>query len=150
MISITFTSLYIKQFVTGCNPEFAWCATTPRVNMFIFFGSLITVLGFSYPLVQINLDILFSKILGNIKQANVYTLMIIFIFRQGTLQSHMIICGEVLTIFCPLLFTKVYTASGPTYLWQFEIVVISISILLWLFFYKRMIGKSKRMAQTTS
>ncbi|KAI6189704.1 hypothetical protein M3Y97_00037600 [Aphelenchoides bicaudatus] len=116
----------------GCKPEFKWCAETPRVNMYVFLGSLITVLGFSFPLCEINLNILFSKILGNIK--------------QGTLQSLMIISGEILTIFGPILFTKVYTASGPTHLWQFEIFVLSISIVLWLIFYRRMIGKSKRLA----
>ncbi|KAI6228755.1 Major facilitator superfamily domain-containing protein 8 [Aphelenchoides fujianensis] len=36
--------------LVGCNPEFAWCATTPRVNMWLFLGSLITTIGFAMPL----------------------------------------------------------------------------------------------------
>lgn len=52
---------------TGCNPSFKWCGETPAVNMIVFLGSLIIVLGFALPLCHINLDILFSKILGNIR-----------------------------------------------------------------------------------
>lgn len=52
---------------TGCDLDKAWCATTPRVHAGVFLGSLITVLGFAIPVLQINLDILYSKILGDIR-----------------------------------------------------------------------------------
>ncbi|KAI6230693.1 hypothetical protein M3Y99_01030400 [Aphelenchoides fujianensis] len=118
--------------LVGCNPEFAWCATTPRVNMWLFLGSLITTIGFAMPLSQINLDLLFSKVLGDIK--------------QGTMQGSMIVAGELMSIVGPIALTRVYTASGPTYIWQFEIAVIISSLVLWLVFYGRMVGKSQRLA----
>ncbi|KAI6177485.1 hypothetical protein M3Y97_00912800 [Aphelenchoides bicaudatus] len=115
----------------GCKPEFKWCAETPRVNMYLFLGSLIIVLGMAVPLCEINLNILASKVLGNIK--------------QGTLQSFMNISADILTIFSPILFTKVYTLSGPKYLWLLQIGILSISLILWLICFKRMVGKSERL-----
>lgn len=56
---------------TGCNPAFRWCAQTPAVNMEFFLGSLILVMGFAMPICHINLDILFSKVLGDIRQVPV-------------------------------------------------------------------------------
>ncbi|CAD5224634.1 unnamed protein product [Bursaphelenchus okinawaensis] len=117
---------------TGCNPAFAWCAETPAVNMYVFLGSLIVVLGFALPLCLINLDILFSKILGNI--------------RQGTMQGVFIVSGECLNVIGPIALTRLYTWKGPKPIWQFEVIFILLCFLLWIIFYKRMIGHSKRVA----
>ncbi|CAD5231831.1 unnamed protein product [Bursaphelenchus xylophilus] len=116
----------------GCNPAFAWCADTPAVNMIVFLGSLIVVLGFALPLCLINLDILFSKVLGNI--------------RQGTMQGLFIVSGECLNIIGPIFLTRVYTYKGPRPIWIFEIIFIVICFFLWIIFYNRMIGHSKRVA----
>jgi hypothetical protein len=76
---ITYPWSFIKETIPykvnvtdeiGCKREFEWCGTTPRVNMWIFLISLISVLGFAIPLCQINLDVLFSKVLGNIKSVD--------------------------------------------------------------------------------
>lgn len=58
-----------KNFSLGCSPNFDWCATTPAVNMYLFLSLIILTLGIALPLSSINLDILFSKILGcSVKQ----------------------------------------------------------------------------------
>ncbi|KAI6213749.1 hypothetical protein M3Y94_00188200 [Aphelenchoides besseyi] len=126
------SSAAVQYEPVGCNPDFKWCATTPKVNMWLFLGSLITTLGMALPISQINLDVLFSKILGQMK--------------QGTMQGWFIVSGEVISIIGPIALSKIYTLTGPTYIWQFEIAMIIVSIVLWLFFYKRMVGKSKRLA----
>lgn len=65
--------------------------------------------------------------------------------RQGTLQGLMIVSGEFISIIGPLALTKVYTLSGPIWIWLFEITAIISGILLWLFNYRRMIGKTRRL-----
>lgn len=74
--------------VLGCPHRFSWCAWTPAVNMPLFLGSLILSLGVAIPLGQINLDILYSKVLSGIK--------------QGTMQGVFIACGDGLSIILPL------------------------------------------------
>uniref|UniRef100_A0A183CR13 MFS domain-containing protein n=1 Tax=Globodera pallida TaxID=36090 RepID=A0A183CR13_GLOPA len=54
----------------GCPQRFRWCETTTLVNMPIFMGSLVLALGVALPVLHINLDILYSKVLGNIRQVD--------------------------------------------------------------------------------
>lgn len=77
--------------IVGCNTNFEWCETTPKVNIFIFNAALIIALGIGLPLVQINLDVLYSKVLGPIK--------------QGTLQGIFVATAQILNIFGPLGFS---------------------------------------------
>ncbi|KAH7702216.1 Protein W03C9.6 [Aphelenchoides avenae] len=114
----------------GCHREYEWCATTPRVNMFLYYGSTLLGFGIAIPLCMLNLDILYSKVLGPIP--------------QGTMQGWYIACGEVLNIFGPVILSKVYTLTGPVHLWQFQIAVVSTCIFLWFFFYKRMVSITQR------
>uniref|UniRef100_A0A915D658 Uncharacterized protein n=1 Tax=Ditylenchus dipsaci TaxID=166011 RepID=A0A915D658_9BILA len=115
----------------GCPRRFEWCATTPSINMNVFIGSIVAALGIALPLSQINLDILFSKILGRIK--------------QGTMQGLFLVCGDGLNIVLPVVLSEVYMMSGPTYIWQFVMGMITSCVLLWMIFYKRMISNTKRL-----
>lgn len=85
------------------------------------------------PLIQINLDILYSKVLGPIK--------------QGTLQGVFIACAQILNVVGPLTFSYLYTLYGPRILWGLEIGVCSFAIVLFIFFYPRMIPWSERVAE---
>ena len=80
-----------KIEIVGCNTKFEWCETTPKVNIYIFNTALIMALGIGLPLVQINLDVLYSKVLGPIK--------------QGTLQGIFVATAQILNIFGPLFFS---------------------------------------------
>ncbi|KAI1705083.1 major facilitator superfamily domain-containing protein [Ditylenchus destructor] len=115
----------------GCPKDYAWCATTPAVNMYIFLGSIIVTLGMAVPLVQINLDILFSKVLGKMK--------------QGTMQGVFIACGDGLNIILPIIISEVYVLTGPTHIWEAIMVMLSLCLCLWFVFYKRMISNTRRM-----
>ncbi|KAI1710004.1 major facilitator superfamily domain-containing protein [Ditylenchus destructor] len=107
----------------GCPRQYNWCATTPSVNMYMFLGSIILTLGVAVPLVNINLDILFSKILGKMK--------------QGTMQGIFIACGEGLTIILPIIISEVYVLSGPSHIWKTIIGLIAACLILWFIFYPR-------------
>uniref|UniRef100_A0A914CVG1 Uncharacterized protein n=1 Tax=Acrobeloides nanus TaxID=290746 RepID=A0A914CVG1_9BILA len=74
--------------MVGCPRSYDWCATTPRTNEVIFIGSIIIALGVAFPITDISLDILFSKILGPI--------------QQGTMQGIYSGCGVGLQIIGPI------------------------------------------------
>ena len=67
MLNSTSSSNSTIEYV-GCPLDYKWCATTPRINVIIFYAGTIISLGVGFPLTGISLDILFSKILGPIQQ----------------------------------------------------------------------------------
>ncbi|CAD5221073.1 unnamed protein product [Bursaphelenchus okinawaensis] len=112
----------------GCSSRFTWCATTPAVNQWVYLITMCSCFSIAIPLMMLNLDILYSKVLGNIK--------------QGAMQGLFLVFGECVNIIGPLIFTTVYEWSGPTYLWQFNIVTISAILFLWFKCYDRMVAAS--------
>lgn len=85
------------------------------------------------PLMHLNLDILYSKILGNIK--------------QGTMQGAFIICGDILQVIGPVVITQVYKTHGVKPIWVAIIGTMFVILSLWLVFYRRMISSTRRMQQ---
>uniref|UniRef100_A0AC34GVG6 Major facilitator superfamily (MFS) profile domain-containing protein n=1 Tax=Panagrolaimus sp. ES5 TaxID=591445 RepID=A0AC34GVG6_9BILA len=77
--------------LVGCKISYKWCEKTPRINLAIFGTSIVFFLGIGIPLLSINLDILYSKVLGPIK--------------QGVLQGIFLSCGEIINIFGPIIVT---------------------------------------------
>uniref|UniRef100_A0A914DZY2 Major facilitator superfamily (MFS) profile domain-containing protein n=1 Tax=Acrobeloides nanus TaxID=290746 RepID=A0A914DZY2_9BILA len=118
---------------TGCNVNYKWCAETPSVNVWVYSIAQVLCMGFGMPLVTINLDILYSKILGPIK--------------QGTMQGIFMVCGEVLNIAGPIAMSNVYTSSGPRYIWLAEMLVLSSGVILWVVFFRRMVSFSQKIAE---
>lgn len=55
----------------GCNRQFTWCEDTPAMNAFVFMIYATLLHGIAFPFVMLNLDTIFSKILGPIKQASI-------------------------------------------------------------------------------
>ncbi|TKR69380.1 hypothetical protein L596_021549 [Steinernema carpocapsae] len=103
---------------------YSWCDTTPAINFWVYYVSNI-ILGTGMPIMMINLDILFSKLLGNIK--------------QGTMQGIFMISGDVVNIVGPIILSTVYETSGPTYIWMFLIICTSACGLMWILMYRRMV-----------
>lgn len=112
--------------IVGCRLEFTWCQTTPQIDFPIFAVSTIVAMGLGFPLVTINLDVLYSKVLGPIK--------------QGTLQGIFIGVAQIMNIVGPMLFAKLYTAYGPKVLWTIEIFACAIDLALLLVFYRKLIS----------
>uniref|UniRef100_A0AC34FHE0 Major facilitator superfamily (MFS) profile domain-containing protein n=1 Tax=Panagrolaimus sp. ES5 TaxID=591445 RepID=A0AC34FHE0_9BILA len=121
----------IKKELVGCSINYEWCENTPRVNVFLYNIALVFAMGIGMPISQINLDILYSKVLGPIK--------------QGVLQGIFHATGQILHIVGPVIFTKVYSVSGPRYLWFFEILVSCLCIFVFLIYYQRLVPFSKRV-----
>uniref|UniRef100_A0A914QEF0 Major facilitator superfamily (MFS) profile domain-containing protein n=1 Tax=Panagrolaimus davidi TaxID=227884 RepID=A0A914QEF0_9BILA len=121
----------LKKELVGCNINYEWCENTPRVNVYLYNIALVFAMGIGMPISQINLDILYSKVLGPIK--------------QGVLQGIFHATGQILHIIGPVIFTKVYSVSGPRYLWFFEILVSCCCIFVFLINYQRLVPFSKRV-----
>ena len=71
--------------VTGCPAHYEWCGTTTksvnlakmmkkwiykcfRPNVWVYVATWVLAGGMAMPMLRLNLDILYSKVLGNIKQ----------------------------------------------------------------------------------
>jgi MFS family permease len=118
-----------KIDIVGCNPEFLWCETTPRVNVWLYNIISVIAIGVGLPLIHINLDILYSKVLGPIK--------------QGTLQGVFVATGQILNVVGPVIFSQLYTLYGPKILWGLEIIVCITALAMFFIFYSRVIPWSE-------
>ncbi|KAI1705080.1 YEATS family domain-containing protein [Ditylenchus destructor] len=87
----------IQDLLRGCPRRFEWCATTKRIYMPVFSISYILAFGAAYPISLLNLDTLYSKILGPIK--------------QGTMQGIFIACGDGLNIALPVILSTLSTPN---------------------------------------
>ncbi|CAD5223297.1 unnamed protein product [Bursaphelenchus okinawaensis] len=114
----------------GCSERFDWCATTPLINEWVYCIGKVLLLGTGFPLTMLNLDVLYSKVLGNIK--------------QGTMQGIFLCSGEVLTIIGPVILTSIYEVTGPKYIWQMNIITLASILILWIVYYNRMISATRR------
>ncbi|KAH7724811.1 Protein W03C9.6, partial [Aphelenchoides avenae] len=84
-----FLSQKISDRAPQCTQKFAWCATTPAANMILYFVAFCFAMGTANPLIQINLDTLYSKVLGPIP--------------QGTMQAASTVGADVIAIFGPII-----------------------------------------------
>uniref|UniRef100_A0A914DCW0 Uncharacterized protein n=1 Tax=Acrobeloides nanus TaxID=290746 RepID=A0A914DCW0_9BILA len=110
----------------GCNPSYKWCSTTPAVNVWVYHIMLLLFLGLGMPILNVNLDIVFAKILGPIK--------------QGTMHGWFLAVGNSINIFGPLVVSRVYVASGPRYIWLFIICGIFMAFIALVLFYRRLVS----------
>uniref|UniRef100_A0A914Q235 MFS transporter n=1 Tax=Panagrolaimus davidi TaxID=227884 RepID=A0A914Q235_9BILA len=125
------SALNVTGELVGCNIAYSWCESTKRINFIVFAIFAILAIGLAMPISNINLDILYSKVLGPIKQG----------VWQGILQAS----GQLINIVGPILVTLLYTVSGPFWLWLFELIVTGICIIMLLVFYPRLISYSVRV-----
>ena len=63
------------------------------INIFIYLGAMILVQGIAMPLSMLNLDVLYSRLLGQIK--------------QGTMQGLFVAIGDCLNLGGPILMTSI-------------------------------------------
>lgn len=56
----------------GCPRHYTWCATTTKPNMPMYIITQTLAIGMSMPILRVNLDSLYSKMLGTIKQPCTY------------------------------------------------------------------------------
>ncbi|KAI6170935.1 hypothetical protein M3Y97_01106300 [Aphelenchoides bicaudatus] len=115
----------------GCKEAMTWCETTPAINVYIYCVAEIVCLGFSLPMMALNLEILYATVLGGIK--------------QGTMQGIFVVSGDLLHILGPVVLATLYETSGPTAVWIVMIASNGLVLVIWIIFYKRMIPYSKML-----
>ncbi|KAI1720642.1 major facilitator superfamily domain-containing protein [Ditylenchus destructor] len=123
----------------GCKPSFRWCKNTPAVDIYVYHIALVICMGIAIPLSNTNLDVLYSKILGPIK--------------QGTMQGMFAAVGDVVNVFAPIAVSQVYTFFGPRPVWIYELGVLGICIVVWCFGYSRIVPfkrKNSTIVQTST
>nr|CAD2161039.1 unnamed protein product [Meloidogyne enterolobii] len=90
----------------GCPSHYEWCGTTTKPNMPLYLTALIISIGTALPIVKMNLDIIYSKILGNIK--------------QGVMQGIFFVCQTVLEFLGgPIAVSWIFEKYGPRPIWEF-------------------------------
>ncbi|KAI1700990.1 major facilitator superfamily domain-containing protein [Ditylenchus destructor] len=141
----------------GCDTDkFAWCEDLRPVNVVLYYATYIPVieaikwiaklrqferqfewgftqeekrhykrLGLAFSIQSIALNTLFSKIIGPRWQST----------QQGIMQ----VAGSVARLIGPIMVTQLYTSFGPNMTWNMEILVIAITLISWLIFYRRMV-----------
>ncbi|CAP33863.1 Protein CBG15681 [Caenorhabditis briggsae] len=109
----------------GCNPEkYRWCGYTKDVNFWIYASMYGIVLAACFPIVNISMNTLFSKILGA--------------RRQGTMQGIMLMAGSFARTVGPILVSWIFQEWGPEPIWGIEILTLSVTAIFWIIFYRRM------------
>uniref|UniRef100_A0A1I8BP39 MFS domain-containing protein n=1 Tax=Meloidogyne hapla TaxID=6305 RepID=A0A1I8BP39_MELHA len=110
----------------GCNTDkFNWCQSTGQVNVWLYFISYVVFIGLAFPILNIAMNTLFSHIIGP--------------RRQGTQQGFFQISGSVARMLGPILMSTLYTIYGPKMAWSMELLIIGITTILWIIFYRRMV-----------
>ncbi|KAF7635242.1 hypothetical protein Mgra_00005357 [Meloidogyne graminicola] len=118
----------------GCPFNYNWCKTTTKPNILLYIISFVLSTGMAIPILRMNLDILYSKILGNIK--------------QGIMQGFFVVCQGIIEILGgSIAVSWVFEKSGPKHIWEFICFQLILCLFCWIIFYKRMISKNQNRWQ---
>uniref|UniRef100_A0A914W4D4 Major facilitator superfamily (MFS) profile domain-containing protein n=1 Tax=Plectus sambesii TaxID=2011161 RepID=A0A914W4D4_9BILA len=109
----------------GCKADYTWCATTHRVPMFLYTSAFVLCFSLIFPICNVSMNTLYSKILGP--------------RRQGTMQGLLLLAGSSARTVGPIFVAYLFDNYGPSVMWTMELIELSITILAWLILYKRMI-----------
>uniref|UniRef100_A0A914DF79 Major facilitator superfamily (MFS) profile domain-containing protein n=1 Tax=Acrobeloides nanus TaxID=290746 RepID=A0A914DF79_9BILA len=112
--------------IIGCyKSEYSWCSYTHQVPLLAYILGNIFLQSFAFPVALTPMAILYSKILGS--------------RRQGTMTGILFMSGSIARIIGPILISTMFEHYGPEATWGMQIGVISITILLWIIFYSKIV-----------
>uniref|UniRef100_A0A7E4VZJ1 MFS domain-containing protein n=1 Tax=Panagrellus redivivus TaxID=6233 RepID=A0A7E4VZJ1_PANRE len=112
--------------LAGCNTDyFSWCHDLSPINVWVFYGSFVLILGICYSTFNISLNTLFSKIIGPRPQAA----------QQGWLQ----VSGGAAKFVGPIIISSLYTDHGPRWPWNVELILMGFTLVMWLILRHRMV-----------
>uniref|UniRef100_A0A0K0EI35 MFS domain-containing protein n=1 Tax=Strongyloides stercoralis TaxID=6248 RepID=A0A0K0EI35_STRER len=110
----------------GCNiNKFNWCFDLPKIPPSLYFISYAILIGLALPIINANMNTIFSKILGP--------------RFQGTMHGFNQMCGCIAQVIAPLITSTIYKNYGPTKVWWYQIVLSSFTILLCFTNYDRLV-----------
>uniref|UniRef100_A0AC35U0Y6 MFS domain-containing protein n=1 Tax=Rhabditophanes sp. KR3021 TaxID=114890 RepID=A0AC35U0Y6_9BILA len=105
--------------------KYEWCKQTPAVNGYVLFPAIIIAIGTASPLILINLECLYSKLLRTI--------------NQGTMQGIFMALGDLLAVISPLIFNYLYEMYGPTIIWTFQLIFNCATLLIVFLTFDRLV-----------
>uniref|UniRef100_A0A0N5BDD1 MFS domain-containing protein n=1 Tax=Strongyloides papillosus TaxID=174720 RepID=A0A0N5BDD1_STREA len=126
---VTYHSLNVTENgteIVGCDIDmYPWCENITHVNPWIYLISFSMLFGIGFPVISIAMYTLFSKILGP--------------RRQGTQQRFLQMLGGCGQLIGPLITSSICTNYGPRYVWEAEVIFITLTLSLWVIFFRRMV-----------
>uniref|UniRef100_A0A0N5BNR0 MFS domain-containing protein n=1 Tax=Strongyloides papillosus TaxID=174720 RepID=A0A0N5BNR0_STREA len=109
----------------GCSiSKFNWCYDLPKISPLIYFASYALLIGLSLPIINANMNTIFSRILGP--------------RFQGTMHGLNQMCGSIAQAIAPLITSNVYKIYGPTKIWWYQITLSIFTLLLCIINYERL------------
>ncbi|KAL3102261.1 hypothetical protein niasHS_003670 [Heterodera schachtii] len=112
--------------MVGCDRrEHPWCDGLKQVDPRLYYALMVTVIGSTFPLINVSMNTIFSAAVGPRLQA-----------KQ---QSILMVSGGMGRMLGPLLIGLLFTFYGPRLIWIVECVLITFTGTLWVVFYKRLV-----------
>uniref|UniRef100_A0A0N5BTS7 MFS domain-containing protein n=1 Tax=Strongyloides papillosus TaxID=174720 RepID=A0A0N5BTS7_STREA len=104
--------------------KYSWCSTTLAVNGWVMFPAIILAIGIASPLILINLEVLYSKLLKTIK--------------QGTMQGIFMSVGDILAVVAPVFYNNIYEMQGPKIIWVIQLCINVSTLCIIFIIYSRL------------
>ncbi|KAK6025043.1 hypothetical protein OSTOST_09069, partial [Ostertagia ostertagi] len=121
----------------GCfSDRFSWCDDLTQVSPVVYYTMFVFVFGFGVSIMNIAITTLYSEVIGP--------------RRQGTLQGLFQMSGSIGRMLAPLITSFLYTAFGPQVPWLTDIALISVIIVSWILFRKKMVPLESRIVPNKS
>uniref|UniRef100_A0A7E4VXY0 MFS domain-containing protein n=1 Tax=Panagrellus redivivus TaxID=6233 RepID=A0A7E4VXY0_PANRE len=131
------TNATVNEDNVGCDTDkFDWCDDLRPVNVYLYYTMYIITIGIAYPMLNITVATLLSKILGPRPQGT----------QQGIFQAS----GSFSRVIGPIGVSTLYVAFGPRMAWNLEIIVIAVTLVSWIVCYKRMVPLKMPIRTETS
>ncbi|CAJ0938802.1 unnamed protein product, partial [Mesorhabditis belari] len=111
--------------------RYSWCTTLTTFNPFLYYISYLVLIGGFFPIINIALTTLLSKVIGP--------------RAQGTYQGLFQVAGCISKMSSPVMLGYAYDMAGPRLLWIIQESQTIFVFLLWIAFNGRMIGMSERI-----
>ncbi|CAJ0939979.1 unnamed protein product, partial [Mesorhabditis belari] len=120
-----------RQFGVCESSRFTWCTSLTTYHPLVFYISYLTFVGGFFPIINIALTTLFSKVIGP--------------RAQGTLQGLFQVAGCISKMSSPTILGSTYTVGGPRLVWILQITQLISVLFLWIIFRRKMIGMQERV-----
>ncbi|CAJ0945659.1 unnamed protein product, partial [Mesorhabditis belari] len=102
----------------GCDvSKYGWCMDTLRPSPYLYFSLLIISFGIFFPLANISLDTVYSKILGNID--------------QSFFQSAIVAADDLFQILCPFIITHSFVLAGHPMVFAMWAALCAVGVIAW-------------------